>query len=198
MKIPDIDLDFRDRGEIVSLFPNATRASQMTHDGTRFTKHETGMYFQNIPSDPDTKLAAFDYKIAEEFGYMKIDFLSNRVYEGLTPEDIDAFLEIETDWSWYLDERFYTEVPDTPSLVHLGGYYDLVRKYPPESLTDVAMLIALIRPAKKDLVGKDKDYVLSKIWEKSEKGYSFKKSHSFGYGLMVTLHAKIIAGELGL
>jgi len=198
MSLPDIDLDFKDRAEVVALFPNAIRASLLNTDETRFIKHETGMYFQNIPFDPETKLATFPYKVAEDLGYMKIDFLSNKVYEDLTAEEIEAYLEMDTDWSWFRDERFFTNVPETPTLVHLGSYYDLVLKYPPESLVDIAMLIALIRPAKKHLVGKRKADILPVVWEKSDKGYAFKKSHSFGYGLMVSLHAKIISRELGL
>lgn len=193
--IPDIDLDFFDRSQVMALFPNAIKATQMTSDETKMVRHETGVYFQNIPSEDG--MATYPYKIAEELGFMKIDFLSNKVYEGLTAQDIDGLLEIETDWSWYLDERFYLESPDTPTLVHIGGYYDLVKKYPPQSLDDIAMLIALIRPGKKTLVGRSKEYIMEHIWEKEiGNKYTFKKSHSYAYGLMVTLHAKLIAGEL--
>ena len=61
-------------------------------------------------------------------------------------------------WDWFLDSRFYEG--DEP-LVQLGSHYDLVSKYPPESLADLAILLALVRPGKKELVGQDWEFIRS-------------------------------------
>jgi len=196
MSLPDVDLDVGDRDAVLNLFPRGIGASLLASDKTRLIKHETGMYLQNIPSDPDTRLAVFPYKDAEERGFMKMDILYNRVYADLIPVELDALMEMETDWDWYLDPRFYIEDVTTSSLVHLGGYYKVVKRHPPKSVGDLAVLIAMIRPAKKHLVGKPWETILSEIWTKTDEGFAFKKSHSLAYGLLVSLHAKVIALEL--
>ena len=41
-----------------------------------FDKHNTGVYFQPIPSFPIEGYSTIDHKEAEEMGYFKVDFLT--------------------------------------------------------------------------------------------------------------------------
>ena len=77
MKAGDIDLDFKDRNEVLKLIKHIP-ASRISNG--ELVKHNTSVYVQNSPVDPETGLAAFDYQMAETLGYSKIDFLNLDVY----------------------------------------------------------------------------------------------------------------------
>lgn len=198
MTLPDIDIDVFDRTALVKLFPQAVRASLMHQQEARLTKHDTGIYLQRIPVDPETRLAVFPSDMAEEKGFMKIDILPNRAYSEIqSPEELEEILALPTDWSWYMDERFYgRDNPD--ALIHLGSHFKTVRKHPPGSILDLAILIALIRPGKKHLIGKSRPEILSEIWLPGEDGFTFKKSHSCAYAMLISVHAKLLAIQYGM
>jgi hypothetical protein len=77
--MPDIDLDFPDRDRVLSLIKHVPASR---HDG-EVKKHNTGVYCHEIPYNPLTDTASFDYKSAEERGYFKIDFLNVGAYAGV-------------------------------------------------------------------------------------------------------------------
>ena len=193
-EIPDIDLDVKERDKTASLFPKAVIASQLTTDKKHLTKHNSGIYFQQIPVIPNTRLAAFPYKQAEkDFGFFKVDLLANHVYDLIeSQEELDRLLAEPVDWSWFQDHRFFEK-----GLFHLGGKWEfLCQKYPPQSIQDVAALLNLKTPAKAYLYEESRswDDVRALIWKKEESGkYSFKKSHAVGYAIVTTLHAKLMA-----
>jgi DNA polymerase III alpha subunit len=56
----------------------------------------------------------------------------------------------------------------------------------------MAMFLALIRPGKRHLVGKIWQEISESIWESTEEGYSFKKSHAVSYAVLVTLHMNLV------
>ena len=69
----DIDIDFANRDQILSVLPNTS--ASIIRDG-KLTKHNTGVYFTGIPQDPFTAQASLDYNTAEDLGYVKLDFLN--------------------------------------------------------------------------------------------------------------------------
>ena len=69
----DIDIDFYDRDKALEKIPNI-RAS-ICKNG-ELQPHPSGFYFQNIPVDPITGLAAIDDEMASNLGLFKIDFLN--------------------------------------------------------------------------------------------------------------------------
>lgn len=196
--IPDVDIEIKNRNEIVKLFPEATIASLVINDEVKH--HNTGVYFQNIPKNPFNNLAAFPYKYAEELGYYKVDFLScPNPYDAINNmEELNELLEIETDWKWFEDMDFVKK------LFHLGGTSNIndniipnagiVSSYKPKSTVDLAILLAVIRPAKKYLIGENWKILREKIWIKEE-GRQFKKSHSVAYALVAEIDAKIKAPD---
>jgi len=195
VKIPDVDLDVSDRDTVIKLFPEAVIASENAKE--QLVTHKTGLYFQQIPKDPATGLAAFPYKMAEDLGYYKIDFIANHVYDLIgSMEELDEILELPVDWSWFTDQRFFDPNDRNHCLTHLGGYLDLCRKYKPKSVEDIAVLIAVIRPAKKGLIGRPWGEIQEEIWKVTAGNYSFKKSHAIAFALLVTVHAKLIAMQL--
>jgi hypothetical protein len=54
------------------------------------------------------------------------------------------------------------------------------------------MFLALIRPAKKHLIGKSWSEVSQTIWNKEDDGYSFKKAHAIGYSQLVAVHMNLL------
>jgi DNA polymerase III alpha subunit len=54
------------------------------------------------------------------------------------------------------------------------------------------MFLALIRPAKKHLIGQYWSEVSKTIWDKNTEGYSFKKSHAVAYAQLVVVHMNLL------
>ncbi len=197
--IPDVDIDVNDRTRAASLFPDAIVASQVQNG--KLVPHNSGLYFQNVPTDPISGISSFPYDRAEEEGYFKVDLLPNHVYDLVeSNEELEELLAASVDWKWFTDKRFYNNVNTKYRLTHLSKYHKLACQYPPGSVEDVAALIALIRPRKKYLKGKPWCDIKDLIWEKTdgEEGYFFKKSHAVAFALLVILHAQIIARKLHL
>ncbi len=76
----DIDIDFSDRNAALSLVPSVPASIEPGK------KHNTGVYFHEMPQDPLTGLASVDYKTAEDMGYFKIDCLNVSIYKGVHNE----------------------------------------------------------------------------------------------------------------
>jgi DNA polymerase III alpha subunit len=183
----DIDVDVTPSFKPESVFP-WTRAS-VVREGV-LTPHPCGVYPQNIPIDPVTKLAAAPYGEAEELGYFKIDFLHLNVYQYFsTRAEIDALISKEPDWS-------LLQLPSNhEKLFQLSKHGDLLLKLKPTSLEELADVLALIRPGKKQLLGlyqKDKNMARIALWARDESGYSFKKSHALSYAFVVVLQLHLI------
>jgi len=183
----DIDIDFADRDQAVSIFPKAVVAS-IERDGV-FEKHNTGIYLQPVPANPLTGLSNIDHRIAEDLGYIKFDFLNLHIYELFeTISDLERCVEAEPNWQLLMNKDVVAE------LIHIRDYHWLIKQYPPSSIEDLSVLIALIRPSKKHLQGKSWEYICSQIWEKPTDGsYYFKRSHSFSYALAIVVQLNRIS-----
>lgn len=202
--IPDVDLDVEDREAVVSLFPEAIIASQLSADRARLVKHNTGLHFQQIPVDPLNGMATFPYDIAEELGYYKVDVITYHAYDGVEDEEhlIDLLGVAEGDyypWVWFQEERFFTNEDTKLQVTQLANHFGICQQYPPESVSDVAALIALIRPRKKYLIGEPFRVIREKIWKKlpeeeSDKAgnYFFKKSHAFAFALVLLVQMQLL------
>jgi hypothetical protein len=180
--IPDVDIDVftsieRERYGI--------RAIIYDSDNQRITPHPCGVYFPDcgIPIDKETDMASLDYKQAEDIGFMKVDLLSNTVYDGFVnkQEVLDA-LHADVDWSRFREYDFVKSLPQ------LSEHVELVMDIKPESIDDLADILALIRPAKRQFIDDykvNKDEVRKKLYIKTGKGIMFKKSHAYAYAAML-------------
>jgi len=81
--LPDVDVDFADRNKAIELLDGVP--ASIIRDG-KATKHNTGMYYHDIPTDPMTGNASMDHKAAEDRGYFKLDFLNLSIYEKVESE----------------------------------------------------------------------------------------------------------------
>ena len=158
---------------------------QYLGNGKSIQKHNTGVYIQNIPIDPVTGYSSIDYKSAEEIGYTKIDFLNMSAYDGIRDENhLNEILERPVYWELFTNK----EVVD--NLIHIHDHFGVVSKYPPNSVEDLAMILALIRPGKKHLIGQSREIIMRDIWIKEDGAFNFKKSHAISYAMaiIVQLH----------
>jgi hypothetical protein len=186
--LPDVDIDVADRRLVLKHF-KYTPAS-IIKDG-KITKHNTGVYFNKIPIDAMSGCASIDYKDAERLGYFKLDILNVSVYELVKDQEhLDRLLQHEPDW-----ERLCTDKEYVSKLIHLGNYFDVVSSMQPRNLMQLAMILAMIRPAKRHLIGKDWKTVENEIWIKpAADEYYFKKSHSLSYAHLVKIHMNLLSG----
>ena len=178
----DIDIDFADREQILKAIKH-TPASMSRPQG--LIAHNTGVYVTDIPQDPFTGLASLDYESAEQRGYLKLDFLNVNVYKRVQDEaHLLRLMEQEPDWA-----RFNTDQSFFETLIHVNNHWSVLKKMPEpvDTIPRLAMFLAIIRPAKRHLIGQPWAEVSKTIWEKTEEGYQFKKSHAVAYAHLVVV-----------
>lgn len=187
----DVDIDVFGREDILKgiecIFARIDR------EGDKFERHPTGVYFQNIPRDPTTNVSTLDHRIAKDYGYFKIDFLNVNMYEHVQSEEhLLALRDKEPPWDFFEFEEI------TDQLFHLKGYSHLLKKFKPQSVEDVAMILAMIRPAKAYLQSADWNKVRAEIWDKNldRTSYHFKRCHSLAYSLAVIVNLNLLIEQL--
>jgi DNA polymerase III alpha subunit len=182
----DVDIDMANRDDILRVLPHVP--ASIEKDGS-YTRHNTGVYFQNIPVLPLEQIAALDYKAAEQAGFFKVDFLNNHVYKNVRDEaHLDQLVQAEPMWELLQ----HTEVIET--LFHVSNYAPLVKSYAPQSLEELAMLLAIIRPGKKHLQGQPWHTIRETVWEKPQNsGYHFRKCHAFSYAMVIVVQLNLLA-----
>ena len=186
----DIDIDFGDREKILSLIKHVPASMRNV---SPMRKHPTGVYITDIPYDPVNGMASIDYAEAEKRGYFKLDLLNVHVYNQVKNEQHLVELMREPDWSLLNNKEFVEK------LIHLGNQYDTLRKMPESvnSIPRLAMFLAVIRPAKRHLIGKSYKEINDTVWEKDHTGYSFKKSHAIAYAQLVVVHMNLLREKHG-
>lgn len=183
----DIDIDFADRNQILSLIKHTP--ARQTVDG-KPRRHNSGVYVTAIPEDPFNQCAAIDYETAEQRGYFKIDFLNMSVYQLIRdPEHYEQMLNQEPDWS-----RLWQDTNWSSQLVHVGNYTDLLKTMRPDSVPRMAAFISIIRPGKAHLQNRSWTEVFAEVWDgDSSRGFVFKKSHAISYAMLVRLHMNLLS-----
>lgn len=186
----DVDIDFGNREDILQHIKHIPASMRKV---TPIRKHATGVHITDIPYDSLTDMANIDYADAEARGYFKLDLLNVHVYNHVRDEAHLINLMREPDWS-KLDDRIFVE-----KLIHLSNHYYNIKKMiePINSIPRLAMFLAVIRPAKKHLVGRSWKEVAKTVWDKEDGGYSFKKSHAVAYANLVVVHMNLLAEGLG-
>ena len=188
--MPDIDIDFANRDLALKIIKHIP-ASIADEKGT-FKKHNTGVYCTAIPYNPVTNLANIDYKEADKRGYFKIDFLNVSLYKDVTDEaHLVRLLEAEPLWDLLLQDDFNS------LLFHVNGHGSILREMQPQSIEQLAAVLAMIRPAKRHLIGKDWNTVMSEVWLKPENDeYYFKKAHAVAYAMAIVVQMNLICEKI--
>ena len=175
----DVDIDFADREQILKVVKHT---AAMQRDGNKELKHNTGVYFHHVPTNPFTGLCTLDYKQAEDAAWFKIDLLNVGIYSNFTSnEQIDELLDKEPMWE-LLEHKDVIQ-----QLFHIHNHSDTVIRMKPRSIEQLAMVLAVIRPGKKHLIGRSWSEIEQEVWTKTEDVYSFKKSHAIGYAAAIAL-----------
>lgn len=184
--MPDIDIDFADRNTILSKIRHVPATLE---DGRR---HNTGVYAHNIPTNPLTQTAALNYKEAEERGYFKIDFLNVGIYKDIRSEEhLNELLNKEPLWDLLEQDDFVN------LLFHVNGHGSILRSMKPRTIDQLAAVLAMIRPAKRYLIGKDWTTVMTEVWTPPEGDeYYFKKSHATAYAAAVVVQMNLICEKI--
>lgn len=184
----DIDIDFLDRDSALSGLIHIPACSYKK--GER-TKHPSGVYFQNIPVDPIDGMAVPDYDDASEKGYFKIDFLNNTVYSGIKDEDhLIELLDKEPYWDLLEDSYVVSQ------LAHIHSSFGIVSKIRPKNIEDLAVVLALMRPGKKYLLGSSREEIDAEIWKPSMDGFQFKRSHAVAYAASIVVQLNLFCEKL--
>jgi len=187
--MPDIDIDFADRKKVLDVIEHVPASIK---DGNSFKKHNTGVYCHKIPYNPLTDTASIDYKEAEDRGYFKVDFLNVSVYKDVRDENHLTQL-MNTDPLWDLLEQ-----DDFVNLLfHVNGHGDILRKMKPKSVEELAMVLAMIRPAKRHLIGANWNDVKKEVWQKpTGDEYYFKKAHAIAYATAIMVQMNLICEQI--
>ena len=186
----DIDIDVADRVKALAHFKQ-TPASILRDDG--LVKHNTGVYFTDIPVDPFTGIATIDHDSAEDRGYIKLDILNVGLYSEVKNEaHLDQLMAQEPAWQNLYDEELCSK------LIHIGNHHSTLIKMPEaiDTIEKLAMFLAVIRPAKRHLIGKPWAEVEKTVWTKPTDGsYYFKKAHAVSYAHLVVVNINLISEQ---
>lgn len=189
--LPDVDIDFADREQILKLI-SSVAACQITNT-KQIQKHKTGVYFHPVPVNPFNGWCDLDYQTAEEVGFFKVDLLNVGLYQSVaSKQHLDKLANQEPLWELLQQE----DIVDL--LFHLKGHADILKQTCPASIEQLAAVLAMIRPAKRYLIGKPWTTILKEVWKKPENGdYYFKKSHSIAYAVAIVAQLNLICEQAG-
>ena len=140
--MPDIDIDFANRNDVLEKLQH--RIARMNSE----KKHNSGVYVTECPHNPIDNISTLDYKIAEDRGYFKLDFLNVSIYKDVKDEaHLTQLMEKQPIWQLLEHKDFVDKV------FHLSGHDELLKQLKPSSVQQLAATLAIIRPAKKHLAG---------------------------------------------
>lgn len=190
--MPDIDIDLADRTLILNKLEYIT--ASIKEDSGTFKKHNTGIYCTPIPHNPIDNLANIEYKEAESRGYFKIDLLNVNLYKDIKDEaHLIELMETEPLWDLLEQDEF------TNLLFHINGHGSILRTMKPQSLEQLAAILAMIRPAKRYLIGQDWKTVMEEVWKKPENDeYYFKKAHAIAYAQAIVVQMNLICSQISI
>lgn len=194
----DIDIDLKNRDDVLNVI-KCVRSTEVIVDNI-LTPHKTGIHLDNIPVDPCTGYASIPYKEAEALGYQKIDLLNVSAYDNVRDrEHLKVLSNTEPNWELFL----YPEVCE--QLFQLKNYCSLLNVWKPSSIDELAMILAMIRPGKRNCQTLyNWDEVREQIWEYStvatdgngKKLNYFKKPHAYSYSLLIIVQLNALVEKL--
>lgn len=182
----DIDIDFANRSDILEILKHRVAVLENGQP------HNTGVYFTDIPYNPINNVATIDYKDAETRGYFKIDLLNVNIYQDVRDtQHLTELMNREPIWDLLEHQEFVDQV------FHINSHISVLKYMKPRSIEQLAAVLAIIRPAKRHLIGKSWDDIMREVWTKPTTGeYYFKKAHAISYAVAVVVHMNLICEQL--
>lgn len=194
IQLGDIDIDTSDR---TALLHDVPHVCAVIHRQGEIIRHNTGVYFHAVPVNPFNHHCSVTYTQAEDLGCYKIDVLNNSIYDQVQDENHLQQL-MRTPPMWELLQ--HAEV--VSQLAHINNHYDLVHKLKPQHVTELACVLALIRPGKRYLVRKCEQSgfgaIQPEIWQQDSNGYTFKKSHAISLSWTIVIQLNLLIEQLTL
>tara|TARA_B100000424_G_scaffold114850_1_gene86604 strand:+ start:4075 stop:4635 length:561 start_codon:yes stop_codon:yes gene_type:complete len=184
--MPDIDIDFADRNHVLKTIKHIPAII------SQGKKHNTGIYVTDIPNNPVNNFSTIPYKEAEERGYFKLDFLNVTFYKDIRNEHhLQQLMNREPLWELFEHKEFVDQV------FHLSGHSHICKKLKPKNISQLAAVLAIIRPAKRYLLNKNWIDIEREVWLKPTDGsYFFKKAHAFSYAVAAIVHANLLCEQI--
>jgi DNA polymerase III alpha subunit len=184
--MPDIDIDFADRTVVLEKFKHRVAKLETGK------KHNTGIYFTEVPHNPVDNMSTLNYEEAENRGYFKIDFLNVNIYKNIKNEEhLKVLMNKEPIWE-LLEEKDFVD-----QLFHVNGHAEILQKLKPRNIEQLAAVLAIIRPAKRYLLNNNWKEIMEQVWIRpSDDSYFFKKSHATSYAVAVIVHMNLICEQL--
>ena len=129
------------------------------------------------------------------FGYGdcdQLDFLNVSLYKDIKNEDhLNTLIQKEPMWTLLEHTEFVEQ------LFHVGEHGSILRKMKPKNVEQLAMILAIIRPGKRHLLGKTWKEVNETIWKKpTTNEYYFKKAHAVAYAMAIVVQMNLICEGL--
>jgi hypothetical protein len=186
----DIDIDLPVGTDIRRLFPSAVPASRVDKD--ELVKHPCGHYFEDIAIDHLTGLAAIPHKEATAVGYMKIDFLHLSLLNAFKSKtEFRKACRKEPNWKLLKDRDIVSQ------LFQIKNHYDTIQKVSPQSVQELADIVALIRPDKRHLLSdyiRNKQKVRPMLYRSQEDDKSaFRKGHAVAYAVTIVAQLNLLS-----
>lgn len=178
----DVDIDVASNTEKEHY---ATRAIIYNKETMKIQPHPSGYFFtHNAFTDEVTGMCGIDYRdMINVLKYNKVDLLTNSSYDYFSSkDDLLLYYHMEPDWECFLNRKFVERLP------HIKEHFDLVSAVQPESIHDLADILALMRPGKQHLIDdylNNKEKTRKNIFKIPKSGMYFKKSHAYGYAAMI-------------
>jgi DNA polymerase III alpha subunit len=114
------------------------------------------------------------------------------MYSGVKDEaHLIQLMETEPLWD-LLEQDDFTQL-----LFHVNGHGSILRQSKPKSIEQLAAVLAMIRPAKRYLIGKDWTTVMTEVWTKpTGEEYYFKKAHAMAYSVAIVVQMNLICENI--
>lgn len=185
----DIDIDLADRNQLLD---KIIHIPAIRVEKEQIKKHNSGIYLQNIPFNPVTGYATIDYKVAQNRGYFKFDLLNVSLYQQIKDENhLLKLMNTEPEWELLQEPEF------VDLLFHVSGHSKILQTMKPQNIEQLAAVLAMIRPAKRYLIGKDWDIIFKEVWVNPNNGeYYYKQTHSIAYAHAVVIHMNLLTENI--
>lgn len=183
----DVDIDVSSK---VKKSRYGKRSFVYNEEQLKMIPHPSGFFLDSedllgssIPVDPVSGLTTLESKEGEYEGFFKVDLLTNTLYDRFTSKkEVRESLNFEKfNWDLLLDPKVVEDLP------HISKHFSIVRQLQPQSVEDLADILALIRPGKIDLIDdylKDKERTRKRLYKRPLNGEMyFKKSHAVAYSV---------------
>ena len=86
-----------------------------------------------------------------------------------------------------------TEPEFSNNLFHVADHSSILKEMRPTSIEQLAAVLAIIRPAKRHLIGQTWQDIMTEVWKKPTDGsYYFKKAHAVAYAHAIVVHMNLL------